>query len=854
MNNNILTVVVRNKVPSVEYGEVFVADNSEYRIRFDFDAEWEQTPIRTARFIIDDWTADYLFTGDTVRAPLIPSGSRDVEIGVYAGSIRTTSTVCIPVLDSILYRQNQLDTLDAAEIERVRQEAARVEAELQRHSAENARVNAENARVSAENARQSAESSRQSAEQSRHSAELARAQAEASRIGAENARQSAEASRQSAEQNRNSAELLRMQAENARNTAEHARLAVEAARSSAETERVSAEAQRISDETDRSSAESERVQNERIRGEYERVRVLNETARIENEAQRTGAEELRQARMTAVETVVSDFIAADEAYRVLALINEFGPAGALKVFLNTLVPDIGLTAAVERFFTAAAEWENKVYASVFYRYATSPTPVGTKTQANASLVCVPSTKFSAGRDDYAGIPLFACFDCNYTIDPTTLEPVIHAIKGVYGEFSSAPENSLVGVLQMTGWVRRSVSDTEKTVEYAAKRIGDGFLPLPEAVRASDNGVRAFVIHAKYVAGLDALGKLSSISGVFPATNRPAALGGKSISHDGQVSLWRARGGQYGGAGICDQAFLQTMLEIKYANLGSSNVMRGCCDYDLSFTAAASETGTRRILLTAEDGASLSVGSIVSVGTSNDRASADCYSLCPSASITAIETVNIAGSDFAAVSIDADVDFDTTLGETCITTHPWRTGATDAVLGNDGSPSDNLCGREPFKLQGIELMLGAHEAAMDTLIYDNGSSNPYDVHTVRRAANADAATSLGVNAYAVGTIKKSTGSAGFKYIKECSPEAASVEGYILPQSLGATSSTGYCAALQQTSGVSGKGVRQYIMFGGLSAADAAGISFIIANWGRESASPLCCCRAAGTAGNRGVYSE
>lgn len=860
MENNILTVVVRNKVPTVDYGEVLVADNSEYRIRFDLDSEWDSTPVRTARFIIGEWTTDSSFIGDTVRLPLLPSGAHEVGIGLYAGELRTTSAARVPVMDSVFVRSGSTPA-EAAEIERQRAEAQRAAAELERAAAERERNASEIDRRAAESARVEAERARAAAESARRSAENARAAAEDTRLGNENTRIANEASRANAEQARVSAEQQRAAAETARerkedlrNTAETARASAETARANAEQARANAESARANAETARVSAEQARASAESARANAESERASAERTRCDSETARAAAEVLREERISAVENALAEHVSEADAYFVLACIKEYGVKKALKRFLERTAPQVGLTEAVSAFFAAAAVWDDKVYASSFYLYSVSPSPVGVKRQANEGLVAVPSTSSSQGRDDYADIPLFACFDCNYTIDAATLEPVIHAIKDVYGEFSAAPSNSLVGVIQMTGWVRRSVSNTEKTVEYAAKNLGVGFKPLPEAVRASDNSVRPFVIHAKYAAGFDSLSQLSSVSGVQPVTGIPAEYGGGSITHDGQAALWRVRGSQYGGSGICEQNFLQTMLEIKYANLGSANIMSGCRNYDLNYTAAVSETGVRRILLTPAQGRTLIVGSSVSLGTSGARADASCYSVSPIKRIAGISSVSINGEDYAAVSIDTDADFDVTQGDTYITTQPWRTGSTDSVYGSDGSPYDNLSGVEPFKLQGIEVMLGADEVAFDTLLYDNAGTNPYNVVIVREATNVSTGNDGGTDSETIATIIKKSGSAGARYIEECNWEANSPEGYIAPSATGGTSSTGYCAALWQTSGSSGRGFRQYMMCGNLSHAGTAGLACISADYSRRTLSALAGCRACGTAGNRGVYQD
>ena len=171
---------------------------------------------------------------------------------------------------------------------------------------------------------------------------------------------------------------------------------------------------------------------------------------------------------------------ANDLFIIPSLITQLGVKNALKAFVEANADYDSLTNICNRFFAAAAKSVSGTYTSQFYKYASSNSPIGEKQDANADLTCTPSTKTVAGTDDYKTLPLFACFDVNYTIDSTTLEPVTLAIKGIYGGFSSAPANSLVGVMQMTGWVRRTSTDTTKKVEYRATEA-TGFKPLPEAV-------------------------------------------------------------------------------------------------------------------------------------------------------------------------------------------------------------------------------------------------------------------------------------------------------------------------------------------------------------------------------------
>ncbi|MBR5949723.1 MAG: hypothetical protein IKZ82_13920 [Clostridia bacterium] len=882
MDNSKLTVTVRNKVPEIRYGDYLVSDNKQLKIVFDLDSEWDAYPHKTARFDFDGWQFDIAFTGDSVTLPLLPAYTGELKAGLYAGDLATTTAVSIPVRNSILASGGAVSLEDAAEMARVSAEADRVDAENARAAAELLRQQAEfsrqfneNLRIEAETARASAERARSENEADRHSAESVRAAAESARAGAEGARAAAEIERGHNENARELAEYRRSLAEQARQSAEVARAGAESARASAETARATAEVQRSGAERTRASSETERVYSESQRAAAENLRASAENARAsaentrtsqesaracaeltreQNEARRIQNELAREQRIAAVIAEFSDYMDDNDVFNVLALIREYGMRAAFRMFCNANAPIAGLDTAVRRFFSSSGVCTSETYTSIFYTYSTSPSPVGTKKDDNANLVCVPSTNSTAGRDDYANLPLFACFDCNYTIDATTLEPVIHAIKGVYGDYSSAPANSFVGVLQMTGWVRRTADDTSKTVEYAAYKKGSGFKPLPEAVRALDNSVRPYVIHAKYAAGCDSLGMLSSVSGVMPASGRPASAGGSGINHDAQIALWRIRGDQYAGSSICDQAFVQTMLEIKYANLGSVNIMKGCRNYNYSFTAAVSETGVKRILLTAEQTSELVVGSSISLGTSSDCAENACYSICPISRIVSITQTVVNGSSYMAVNIDSDTSFDTFAGSTQLTTHPWFTGSTDRVKGNDGSPFDNLSGKEPCMIQGIELMLGLAEAAAD--IVTAALVSGYHRTSVTRTAGNIRSKNNSVDQELLGNIYKGNCNAGNQFIKELNSADNDPETYMLAQSFGASSSTGYCAAnyVPKGSTTTPTYTRAWNMYGNYTSETNAGFAYCDVTSLTDTPTARLGCRACGTAGSRGTYTE
>ena len=58
-------------------------------------------------------------------------------------------------------------------------------------------------------------------------------------------------------------------------------------------------------------------------------------------------------------------------------------------------------------------------------------------------------------------------------------------------------------MQQGGWVRYYDAGSSFGYEYADERVSSEFYPLEATVKASDNSVRSFMIHAKYAAGYGA---------------------------------------------------------------------------------------------------------------------------------------------------------------------------------------------------------------------------------------------------------------------------------------------------------------------------------------------------------------
>ena len=109
---NILHIIVNNKVASYlkRDGDI-VCGNSDYQIEFSFDETWDAYIEKTARFIWNDQYVDMDFSGTTCGVPIITNADI-VTIGVFAGSLRTTTPATISCKRSILCgdaKQNEID-------------------------------------------------------------------------------------------------------------------------------------------------------------------------------------------------------------------------------------------------------------------------------------------------------------------------------------------------------------------------------------------------------------------------------------------------------------------------------------------------------------------------------------------------------------------------------------------------------------------------------------------------------------------------------------------------------------------------------------------------------------------------
>ena len=89
-----IKISVNNKIATLQDNVLIINGNSDYVIKFDFDAEWDAYETKTARFVTARGYTDVVFSGDEVALPVI-TDAMSVRVGVYAGNLHTTTPAVI---------------------------------------------------------------------------------------------------------------------------------------------------------------------------------------------------------------------------------------------------------------------------------------------------------------------------------------------------------------------------------------------------------------------------------------------------------------------------------------------------------------------------------------------------------------------------------------------------------------------------------------------------------------------------------------------------------------------------------------------------------------------------------------
>lgn len=384
----------------------------------------------------------------------------------------------------------------------------------------------------------------------------------------------------------------------------------------------------------------------------------------------------------------------------------------------------------------------KVYSVKVPTFAANPTTVCEKLDDNAGLVCEPSTDTAEGQDDYAEIPLFKWYNCNYKTDkyghkyPT-------AIEGFDDAYTTEGDVD-VGVIQMAPYIKWDKSNiATHTIVSITDSPRDGYTIWSTA--KSNGRLYPYVIHSKYISGRGQDGLLRSLPGLVPA---------RGISHNSMITEYAKKGEGYEGARIERNTWQIIFILIKYAQKSTHNAFAGTIDYSLQVAASIERSDALEYFPASKtDASKFLVGSRVSVGygyISSDavalsRDAVNIHKYADSAKITKIEALDDANS---AIYLDVETGFttapvalnDTLSSPVYISSMPWHGGTTDAVLGHhDGSLTSNADGKHPYRVQGVEYMIGGTTVASDTVIVfsDGDTKDVYVCPDGTKHTNADA---------------------------------------------------------------------------------------------------------------------
>ena len=97
-----IAISVRDKIAVNMSNVPYTCGNSDFVINFDFDAEWDEFSVKTARFIKDDRTyQDQVFQGNECHVPIIYNTNK-VRVGVFAGNLCTSTPAIVKANKGIL--------------------------------------------------------------------------------------------------------------------------------------------------------------------------------------------------------------------------------------------------------------------------------------------------------------------------------------------------------------------------------------------------------------------------------------------------------------------------------------------------------------------------------------------------------------------------------------------------------------------------------------------------------------------------------------------------------------------------------------------------------------------------------
>ena len=481
--------------------------------------------------------------------------------------------------------------------------------------------------------------------------------------------------------------------------------------------------------------------------------------------------------------------------------------------------------------------DGRIFTVKVPKYAATNGTECLKADDAAGLVCEPSTNAKAGRDDFASFHAFEAVDVNGGADDDG-SPYVTAISGD-GRYKSDGTNGDAFVMapvlfyretEEDGYFVRSISDVQH----------DGFSPQPGA-KLPDGTLRPYILYTKYVASRGSDGKMASASGKEPwclysdsATN-PKSAGNMSLNEQNRMA--KQVGAGYGGHSFAQHWYLQIMTWLKHGAKSSQTAMKGCTEFSNQYTVSRAESGKSRVLLGEAQAKFFPTGSFVSVGEPYDNAGtqtidrfyASLHSIARSVRVTGAERV-----DETTWALNLDCPAIETTATSVVSAMPWHTGATDSVMGLDGSPTNPVSGKEPYRIQGIETFIGVYEVFCDVMVM--ASKDESGAGHLGLYLGYDNAGDTGLQGTVSDAWSKASRELPFAaesneqwaYVTDVA-EDPDAPGFYMPTGTGATSTTGTGDAIYANP-LSSQGTREWLSLGVLWLGSLAGLSCgVLSNW-------------------------
>ena len=493
----------------------------------------------------------------------------------------------------------------------------------------------------------------------------------------------------------------------------------------------------------------------------------------------------------------------------------------------------------------ALQRTGEVYTVKFPKWETSHISTGEKLDANAGLVCEPSTKSIKGQNDYANIPLFKTYDVNAYVDD---EGVRH-VTAIKGDKDFKDEGKVdVFVLGMS-YYEKTWEDDQYWYYSRTDSPRDGYTVARECINR-DGSIQPFALYSKYVSG-DIDGVLYSSKGLQPARTcySGSQLNNGITYHDNSynnlIKEGQKKGKFYSAGMMCDYKYILTTFYLKYATLNSQSVMTGCVNYNFQYNASIqSEDKHTYFPVTKARADVIEVNSYVSVGYSStnkslDRSYNQLHRYGDSVKVLRKEAID---DNNVAIYLDVKEPFNTmpvtvadgVESEIYITSMHWKSGFSDDVLDRDGCPCDTktqlINSKFPMVIQGIECMVGGYETYGNAFMDIVDATGKREVYIQNDASQlitdmTKAKTTYKKSPYAIQPTKANN----WNYITRIDFDLEN--GAFVQTNTGqdgSSTTTGFADGVYVDNASSGQ--REFLGFGSLWAGSSAGLSCLSADFG------------------------